>query len=293
MFRRVMTTKRFCHIQSRQLENGGKATGVFSEEGYLKEGTLLSPDGTKRIGAFHDGKLQEGRIHLVDGRTYVGAFSESGAITKGRLEEDGSVYEGEFNERWQRHGDGIETHPDGAVHKGYFESDYLVDGEVTIPETEARGEIQFKGRLVDGKFAEGTLIFGGMVYEGQLKGNNPQGAGRLTMPDGSVRQGSFEEGILHGTGQIILRNGTVLAGLFTDGHLPLGEIKWVSGDFYEGELDSQHRPDGSGTMFKAATSHWWAGQWKAGTFSGGSVTDNDGTPVDYRQETPQAGPLHM
>eukprot|EP01059_Diplonema_ambulator_P014341 TRINITY_DN25217_c0_g1_i1.p1 TRINITY_DN25217_c0_g1~~TRINITY_DN25217_c0_g1_i1.p1 ORF type:complete len:293 (+),score=74.58 TRINITY_DN25217_c0_g1_i1:73-951(+) len=292
MFRRIRTTKRFCHIQSRQLENGGKATGVFNDDGYLKEGTLLSPDGTKRIGAFHEGKLKQGRVHLADGRTYIGDFSD-GVIKYGRLEEDGSCYEGEFNEKWQRHGEGVETHPDGAVHKGRFENDYLVEGEVMMPETEGRGAIHFDGFLTEGKFVNGTLSFGGMTYMGELKNNNPHGQGRLTMPDGSVREGVFHQGLLNGKGQIILRNGTVLTGVFSQGLLPNGEIKWANADFYEGELDDKHRPSGAGTMYKADTGHWWAGQWKAGTFSGGQVTDSEGVPVDYRQESPQAGALSM
>eukprot|EP01063_Lacrimia_lanifica_P027554 TRINITY_DN3883_c0_g6_i1.p1 TRINITY_DN3883_c0_g6~~TRINITY_DN3883_c0_g6_i1.p1 ORF type:complete len:295 (+),score=62.57 TRINITY_DN3883_c0_g6_i1:61-945(+) len=282
--------QRFCSVQVRYLEDGTKATGLFGEDGLLREGTLCGSDGSKKTGVFDAGKLVEGRMELVDGRTYTGMFA-GGQLTSGKLEEDGMIYDGEFNAGWQRHGTGQETYPDGSVFKGIFEEDYLVDGEVTMPETSTRGTVHFAGTLKNGRFSHGVLKYAKMVYTGALDGTNPHGKGRLEMPDGSVQEGEFANGNLHGTAHIVLKNGTVLAGDFENGALPNGSIKWNNGDFYEGELDTKHRPDGTGTMFKATLGHWWEGSWTTGTFSGGSVKDNEGAPVDYRVESPEAGPL--
>ncbi|KAJ9464221.1 hypothetical protein DIPPA_16604 [Diplonema papillatum] len=275
-------------VQTRMLPDGGKATGTFDGNGKIHEGTILAADGSKRTGVFSEGSLVEGRVSLPDGRVFTGRFRDGkiDASFDAKLEEDGAVYTGRFNAAWQRHGTGTEVLPDGASHSGVFEDDYLSEGTVSMPETATRGAIHFEGKLRNGRFANGVLKFNGMTYTGELLGNNPHGKGRLLLPDGSVQEGTFAEGVLHGKAKIILKNGTVLSGKFEQGALPTGEAKWPNGDFYEGDLDEQHRPDGDGVMFKAQKQHWWTGQWKAGSFSGGSVVDDEGSPVDYRQSTP-------
>eukprot|EP00754_Rhynchopus_humris_P042205 Rhum_TRINITY_DN25826_c0_g1::Rhum_TRINITY_DN25826_c0_g1_i1::g.182857::m.182857 len=284
---------RFCSgdaVQARVLPCGGKATGTFVD-GALREGTLLAADGTKRTGTFSAaGLLESGRVLLPDGRTFSGAF-ENGRVVAGRLEDGVSVYEGAFNERWQRHGQGKETFlDDKSTHEGQFVDDLLAEGHVFVPAADGEHDLDFTGTLRDGRLAVGTLKFQGMLYKGELLNDNPHGKGRLEMPDGSVREGRFQTGLLHGGGRIVLKNGTVLSGEFEEGVLNEGDIRWTDGDTYEGEMDEQHRPHGNGTKYSAAQGHWWAGQWAHGTFSGGSVTNNSGEPVDYRQTPPELRP---
>eukprot|EP01060_Flectonema_neradi_P012920 TRINITY_DN19715_c1_g1_i1.p1 TRINITY_DN19715_c1_g1~~TRINITY_DN19715_c1_g1_i1.p1 ORF type:complete len:312 (+),score=48.99 TRINITY_DN19715_c1_g1_i1:64-999(+) len=277
-------------VQSRIYKNGAKGIGLFNSDGSLIKGTLIEACGTKRTGEFTEGNMTVGKVELPDGRTYMGAFEKGVPVGEHVLSEDGFMYTGELNNKWQRHGKGTETHPNGQIFTGTFSDDQLSHGTVTIPETETRSEIIFEGDLQDGKFHKGTLKFNNMTYKGELRDSNPHGKGRLEMADGSVREGTFKMGVLEGMGQIILKNGTIFSGEFKDGLLPEGDVKWPNGDVYEGDLDDSHQPDGLGTMFKAAAGHYWTGTWRCGTFSGGSVTDSEGAPVDYRIEDSGLGP---
>ena len=272
-------------VQARVLPCGSKATGTFHHDTLL-EGTLIAADGTKRSGVFTEGKLTEGRVYLPDGRIYTGIFKD-GVPQDGTLEDEGALYEGPFNKQWQRHGKGVERRADGGQNEGLFADDWLSEGEVTIPADGARSAVSFTGTLKEGRFHQGTLKYQGMLYVGALESNNPHGKGRLELPDGSVREGLFAGGVLHGNGMIVLKNGTVVSGVFKEGTLPNGSIKWTQGDLFEGDLDSQHRPHGDGAMYKSDERHWWSGQWTHGTFSGGSVTDEGGAPVDYRTAPPK------
>ena len=276
-------------VQSRVYENGAKGTGIFNSNGDIVKGTLVGACGTRRTGEFEGGSMTVGKVELPDGRTYTGEFKNGIPVGEHQLIEDGFEYKGELNDKWQRHGNGQESHPNGQHYSGTFCDDQLSEGTVIMPATERRSEITFTGKLKDGKFYFGTLKFNNMIYKGELRDSNPFGKGRLEMADGSVREGKFQNGVLQGAGQIILKNGTIFSGSYKNGLLPEGDVKWPNGDYYEGDLDESHQPNGDGTMFKAAAGHYWSGTWRSGTFSGGSVTDSEGAPVDYRIEDSGTG----
>eukprot|EP01062_Namystynia_karyoxenos_P083916 TRINITY_DN9763_c0_g2_i1.p1 TRINITY_DN9763_c0_g2~~TRINITY_DN9763_c0_g2_i1.p1 ORF type:complete len:452 (+),score=168.06 TRINITY_DN9763_c0_g2_i1:65-1357(+) len=270
--------------QRRELPDGSLCIGEF-EGHHLRRGQRVDPDGTRFVGDFSAGRLVSGSVVLPDGRKYTGSFTgPGGGLQSGTLEEDGAVYEGEFDGQWRRHGKGKEVAADGSRYEGTFNCDELTEGSVHVPADAAsgRGAVAFRGTLAEGRFAHGELRYDGMVYNGALQNNTPHGAGRLELADGSVQEGAFLEGRLHGGGKVILRNGTVYAGEFDRGRLRSGEVRWADGVVYEGQLDEKLRPHGEGSMYKPQHGHWWRGQWAAGTFSGGSVTDADGAPVDYR-----------
>eukprot|EP00755_Sulcionema_specki_P012797 Sspe_Gene.52306::Locus_28989_Transcript_1_3_Confidence_0.600_Length_1801::g.52306::m.52306 len=268
-------------VQERTLPDGSVLKGTFSTRNTLATGSKYHKDGRVAKGQFNErGELSVGELRLPDGRVFTGKFKD-GVIEHGTLQEDNATYEGGFK-GWRRSGQGREVMEDGTVYEGEFEDDQLVRG------TAQGKDLRFEGELRDGEFRKGRLEYRGMVYEGELTKNNPHGKGRLTLPDGTVQSGEFRNGVLHGAGRIILKNGAVYEGEFTEGVLPSGTARYPNGDEYDGDFDN-FLPHGTGTMRKAE--HVWAGEWLRGTFSGGSVTDLEGTPVDYRTTAPRDGPL--
>lgn len=125
------------------------------------EGEVILQD--KKV--FLDG---EGKLVLGDGEILVGTF-EKNYVLKGKVwDEDGSFYEGEFQDN-RPHGVGKSIYANGEIEEGNF----------------AKGELHGVGKHV---YEDGEMYEGGF-YEGLWHGQ-----GKITYPDGEINEGIFEHG---------------------------------------------------------------------------------------------------
>ena len=96
--------------------------------------------------------------------------------------------------------------------------------------------------------AEGVIIISkGTRYSGELKSRNPNGYGTLTLPNGTIYEGNWEDGTL--SGKVALH--------FSNGDAYVGQIK-------------NGKPDGDGT-FTWASGKSYRGKWTRGTYKENGV----------------------
>lgn len=231
--------------------------------------------------------LLEGMTQLPDGRVYYGKYHpEKGFPLPGsRLEEDGDLYEGSFNTKWQREGSGKAWLADGTYYEGLFDQDELVEGTVRVPQ--GIHEVVFKGSLKDESFIQGRLTSNEYVYEGSFHNNEPNGKGKLIFIDTRAEQeGTFRNGKLHGSDcKMKLPSGYVYVGDFLDGHIRYGKL-FTPTYTYEGEFNEHGRAHGTGvqTYLIQEPRLIFTGIWNQGAMIQGSVADEYGVPVDWRND---------
>lgn len=105
-----------------------------------------------------------------------------------------------------------------------------VDGFISGP-GELRIEhlpILYRGDFANGRIVTGSVQVGPVTYQGEFLDNAPHGRGTMTLPDGRVATGPFEDG--HATGRGF-------------------EIKWPNGSRYQGDIDRKgYDMEGTGTL---------------------------------------------
>lgn len=248
----------------------------------LADGTVL--DGTFHL--THPNRLVQGVATFADGRCFKGTFDDvTGAPRAGsQLEDDGDLYVGSFNDRWQRHGSGEAWLADGTHYKGRFEDDELVEGTVRVPN--GMSELLFQGTLRDEEFVEGSLTQPDFVYRGSFQGNKPHGKGKLVFTNGCEQEGTFRDGLLHGDACTMkLEGGFVYVGEFNNGKIMRG-LLYTPTYTYDGEFNDQGKAHGEGTQTHLTTSPRliFVGIWQHGVMVRGTVVDEYGSPVDWQDQ---------
>ena len=198
-------------------------------------------------------------------------------------------YEGERNDKGERHGRGKMTWADGDVYEGLWRNDERwgqgtfswADGNVYDGPFE-NGERHGQGicRYADGdvyagqwfcgkKHGRGTYRYAnGDVYEGQFEHGVRHGRCVYRFADGRLYQGSFENDKRHGLGSYQWPNGMTYKGQYAQGlKHGQGKMTWTDGAVYEGqwENDKQH---GQGRMTSASGGVFKEGRWERGNFVG-------------------------
>ena len=118
-----------------------------------------------------------------------GSISRPRPVGNTNLSQPGYKYEGERNERGERHGNGKAVLPNGDVYEG-----------------------QYKNGMRHGK---GQYIFNdqnGAKYVGDYKDNRKNGFGTFFYPDGSRYEGFWKDDKRHGRGIYYYGNGDVYEG---------------------------------------------------------------------------------
>ncbi|CAD2215309.1 hypothetical protein AGDE_00265 [Angomonas deanei] len=222
---------------------------------------------------------------LPDGRVFSGSFDPQKGfpLPDSKLEEEGDLYRGEFNDKWQRSGKGEAWLTDGTHYKGIFRDDELVEGTVRIPN--GTSEIVFTGTLKDEQFVKGVLKEHDFTYEGEYESNQPHGKGKLTFSTGAEQEGTFFAGKLHGKNcKMKLDGGFVYVGEFLDGNIRQGTL-YAPTYTYEGEFNENGRAHGEGTQTYLTNEPRliFTGIWNNGAMVRGTCVDEYGTPVDWQE----------
>lgn len=156
------------HNGTRTYLIGDKEEGQF-KNGYLSEGTILDPDGTRT------GKFKENSTDLIEGKwTHADGITDEGAFQEGLL-----------------HGKGKITHPDGVSEDGnFFDGALQGQGRKIYPRNKKE-----EGTFKNGDIEKGIITFdNGMIDEGQFLDGLLHGTGKRLYPDGSIDEGIFDSG---------------------------------------------------------------------------------------------------
>ena len=181
---------------------------------------------------------------------------------------DGSVYRGEFDEKFRPCGRGFRFFPDDSIYIGKFfeghtkgEGKYLTSTKVLIEGNFVsvdEGVSTYNGTSLvvqgygseswpDGttylgyfhmgeKQGQGSLTHKDCVYEGEFYNGLFNGAGKMTFANGDVFDGNWKDGLKHGKGELRQKNGKTYKGLYKNGEkYGEGIMVWPDRRRYEGK----------------------------------------------------------
>lgn len=186
-----------------------------------------------------------------------------GALTEGRINGQGMLYDSEGNLRYR--GDFLEDQYSGRGET------YYQNGNVEYTGQFIAGQYEGMGKLYD----EDNIL----IYEGNFSGGSYEGSGLLYQSGELIYEGDFSEGRYEGSGRLYY-NGGVLAyeGSFAQGHYegngtlfyPDGNTRY-SGSFFKGSFE------GTGVMFHRNGVISYEGEFLQGQRSGrGKAYDERG-----------------
>ena len=171
--------------------------------------------------------------------------------------ENGAIYIGEWNGKWERHGKGAQVWNDGSKYEGYWKNDKangqgrLIHGDVYV------------GEWVDDK-AHGFGIYthtDGAKYIGQWINDKQHGKGKEDWPDGSRYEGDYHDGQKNGFGKFTWSDGSNYEGDFKANDIHgTGMYCWVDGRKYIGTWQN-NKMHGKGVFSWADGKIYWRIFW--------------------------------
>lgn len=144
-------------------------------------------------------------------------------------------YQGSFNRRFMRHGQGVLILPDNSKYIGEFK----------LGKMHGKGRMIFEnGDVYEGNFRDnkaqgfGTYIqLNGYTYKGGFKNDKQHGFGIETWNNGSKYEGFYKKGLKHGKGQLLFPNNVSYTGDFFENRIEGdGVYRWSEEKWYEGEM---------------------------------------------------------
>ncbi|OMJ88251.1 hypothetical protein SteCoe_9834 [Stentor coeruleus] len=192
--------------------------------------------------------------------------------------DDGTIFQGSWDEKGMKAGQGIEIRKDGSKYTGNFRDD-LRDGKGRL--IYANGDY-YEGVFKKGK-AEGKgkyVAYEGVTYEGQYKNDMKNGFGKELWADGSEFEGFFENNLKIGHGKFKWKDGSVYEGEFNDDKIEgTGCYSWINGKKYEGQWRN-NKMHGKG-VFTWPSGRSYEGEYKNDIKEGvGKFTWPDGRVYD-------------
>jgi hypothetical protein len=199
--------------------------------------------------------------------------------------DDGTVYQGRWDEAGKKQGQGLEVRTDGSKFVGNFKNSLR----------EGRGRLIYaNGDQYEGSFKNGKLegkgkytAYEGVVYEGQFKSDMKNGYGKENWPDGSVYEGFFEDNFKHGHGKFLWKDGSSYEGDFKEDKIEgKGIYTWGNGKRYDGTWKN-NKMHGFG-VFTWPSGRRYEGNYKNDVKDGmGKFTWPDGRVYDGEWENGQ------
>lgn len=191
--------------------------------------------------------------------------------------DDGSVYQGSWDEKGNQHGVGTLITEGGAKIVGYFKEG-KVEGKGRAIESCG---LVYQGEFKNGKFeGEGKFMRpGGAEFVGELKDGKLSGSGQEQWPDGTRYIGEYQDGERHGKGKLILPTGVYDGDFRNNAFYGKGKFVWTNKNEYEGRW-KEGEMHGKGT-FKWADGRVYTGEWKSNLRDGqGEMKWPDGRIYD-------------
>ena len=157
---------------------------------------------------------------------------------------DGSLYKGYVNMKYQRDSYGRLYCADNSVYEGFFKDNRM----------EGRGVLySIDGYVYDGEFINGLfhgfgklVSLNGVVYRGSWKNDMQNGYGEETYVDGSSYCGYFVNGKKNGKGRFVWNTRNSYEGMFVNDELTgYGVYRWKEGKIYMGNW-LKHKMEGVG-----------------------------------------------
>jgi hypothetical protein len=103
----------------------------------------------------------------------------------------------------------------------------------------------------------------GNIYDGEFKGDLPNGTGKCNYANGKIYEGQYKDGKRHGKGKFTYANGGTYEGEFKGGRIHgIGILKYANGDIYNGDFKGD-LPNGTGKC-NYANGKIYEGQYKDG-----------------------------
>lgn len=263
-------------------------TGATYKGEWLKDlqhgkGVFYSPstnesyEGDWKEGNFHG----YGVLHWPMGK-YEGEFVNDFKEGKGKLKaitvHGLEYYDGEWKND-ARHGHGVLTRCGRRKKQGGGKEEYTVfkyegdwvEGSMAGEKGEVWTEmIKFSGKLKDGKMEGENCVVefkDGSRYEGALKNDQKQGAGKMIYPNGDVYEGAFHINQKYGRGKLVSEKWSYDGAWLSD-EMSKGTLVFPTGAKYSGNYQ-QSRPHGSGVFEYEKVKY--VGEWEGG-LPGGSGT---------------------
>ena len=189
--------------------------------------------------------------------------------------DDGSVYEGEYNDD-KKNGTGKYTDINGDVYEGEYKDDKkhgignmtyfnsgVYEGEWRDDMKNGRGKYTVGNRVYEGEWRDdrknGTGTYtdpDGSVYEGEWQDNEKNGRGKYTDPDGGVYEGEWNDDDKNGMGKMSFPDGGVYEGEWeNDEKNGRGKYTDPDGRVYEGEWENDEKNGRGTTIFPDGSIH--------------------------------------
>lgn len=173
-------------------------------------------------------------------------------------------YVGEHDAKGVANGEGVMKYSWGDVVSGIFENGHLLDGIYTY----SNGDI-FTGTMSDRwEFVKGRMVYSdGSEYDGEWKGDKPNGKGVMKKVNGTRYIGTFANGEAVNT---IVIHGNCVEGDCYDGY----GVLYKDGNVYKGDFSGGNY-EGEGSIIYADGSKY-IGEWNNGTYCGkGKLIDQE------------------
>lgn len=158
--------------------------------------------------------------------------------------ENGALYYGEWDNRGNKHGRGIQLWPDGSKYLGYWINNKANKKGKLI---HRYGDV-YEGEWIDDK-ANGYGTYShidGAKYEGYWKDDKQEGKGKEIWPDGNSYEGDYFAGSKQGKGKFIWSDGSIYEGDFMNNNIEgKGIYKWADNRIYNGNWKN-NQMDGYG-----------------------------------------------
>jgi hypothetical protein len=258
-------------LEAINLDNGDNYIGQVKDEKFNGKGILTYKTGAKYQGEFINGKRHgEGTITQLNGNRFEGNFINDMRHGKGTLSwVSGSSIETEWDlgkrvflqksytwtgsvKNYKMNGFGIHTDTSGSNYEGYYKNgfkhgygifhnyngDFYEGNWVNNASTGQGLFIYADGAKYEGEFLEGFLINGivtlpdGTVFEGEFENQKLHGDMIVYYVDGRIFEGTYNQGSIYGYGKTTYADGTIY-----EGYTPLPKEPTLKDSYYEGNVD--------------------------------------------------------
>jgi hypothetical protein len=199
-------------------------------------------------------------------------------VSRGPIElSNKAVYIGEWNQRSERDGYGMQIWPDSTLYEGYWKADTVLRGRFIYENGDAYDGL-FENNKAEGR--GNYYHYEGAAYVGDWVADKRQGVGHETTAEGVSYRGEFLADKKHGKGLMVFTDGCEYDGEFCEDLITgFGSFLWPDGREYQGEW-VRGKMQGKGTFCWQDGRKYEGDYWEDMKHGNGKFTAADGTVYD-------------